>query len=98
MMEQYFDDVVTSLSVDDLSFLGTLFENDATAGYKSIKTNTLQEYTGLTEATYRKVMYRLVANKFINLVALNRQHSLYISQYGLQALSKSIPSLKGVGA
>jgi RIO-like serine/threonine protein kinase len=89
-MEQYFQDVVSSLSLDDMNVLGALFDQDATAGFKAVQNIDVQQKAKLTEATFRKVLYRLIANKFINVVTLTRQHSLYITSYGVEALKKSL--------
>lgn len=94
-MEQYFSDVVKDLSIDDMALLGTLHDKEATASFKALLNNEALNASGLSEATFRKVLYRLVANKFISIVAQKRQHSVYITQYGLAALTTT---LKGVSA
>lgn len=94
-MEQYFYDVVSSLSIEDMNVLGVLYDNDATATFKSMMTTQVSEGSGLSEATYRKIIYRLIGNKFIQVVTLKRQHSMFITQYGIQALKTS---LKEMGA
>lgn len=93
-MEQYFQDVVSSLSIDDMDVMGKLYDNDATAAFKAMKHTDLQELTGLSEATYRKIIYRLIAIKFIDVITLKRQHGIYITLYGMDALKTSIKEVK----
>jgi predicted transcriptional regulator len=94
-MEQYFHDVVSSLSMDEMRVLGILFDNEATVTFKAMATNSVVEQGGLSEALYRKIMYRLSANKLIQVVPVKRQHSMIITQYGIEALKNS---LKEMGA
>jgi DNA-binding MarR family transcriptional regulator len=89
-MEQYFKDVVSDLSIDDMNFLGALYDNDATAGFKAMTHNEVMGKCGLTIADFRKVVYRLVANKFISTVPNKRQHSVYLTHYGIAALRTNI--------
>ncbi|TVY09943.1 hypothetical protein [Paenibacillus cremeus] len=94
-MEQYFKDVVGELSIDDMNFLGVLYDNDATAGFKAMTHSVVMDKVGLSEATFRKVVYRLVANKFISTVPNKRQHSVYLTHYGIAALKINV---EGVSA
>lgn len=87
-MEQYFKDVVSELSIDDMQLLGFLFDHEATANFKAMRNNEVADRCGFSEATFRKVMYRLVANKFVGNVAMQRSHSIFITQYGIAALKK----------
>nr|WP_156736402.1 hypothetical protein [Mycobacterium sp. E3298] len=89
-MEQYFNDVVESLTIEDIQLLSILFDNDATAAFKSLKSKDVLQITGYSEAVYRRVLNRLTANKFVGVISLNKQHGLYISGYGVSAISKSL--------
>lgn len=95
MKEDYFDHVVSSLTFEDMQLLGTLYAQEATASFKSLKTSTVQELTGLTEATYRRTVSRLLANRFIEIIPVKKQNSVYITQYGIAALMKNV---EGVSA
>lgn len=92
-MDDYFKDVVSSLSIDDMNILGILYDNEALATFKAINGNEVFETSGLSEATYRKIIYRLIANKFVEAVTLKRQHSLFITQYGATALKTSLEGM-----
>lgn len=89
-MNQYFEDVVSSLTYDDINVLSILYDNEATASFKSIKNKEVLERTGYTEAVYRRILYKLTGNKFISTIQINKQQGLYITQYGIQAINKSL--------
>jgi DNA-binding IclR family transcriptional regulator len=93
-VEQYFNDVVSSLSLDDMRILSILFDNEASAGFRAMKNIDIQNLSGLSESTYRRCVNRLRANKFIETFIGKKQHSLYVTHYGTQALKIS---LEGVG-
>lgn len=85
MMDHYFHDVVSSLCDDDMNVLGVL--SDTTAVYNSILANEVFERSGLSEATYRKTMQRLIGTRMIQVVTLKRQHSMFITNWGKDALT-----------
>lgn len=89
-MESYFDAVVNSLTLDDLNILGILVDNDATAKFKAIKNNTVCEKSGLSNANFRKTLYRLTANCFIKTATGNKEHLIYVTDFGQKALQKSL--------
>lgn len=91
-MEQYFKDVVSELSIDDMQLLSFLYDNDATLSFKAIRNNDAANKCGFSEATFRKVMYRLIASKFVGNVTMQRSHSIFITQYGIAAIKKSLLS------
>lgn len=95
-MDQYFYDVVDSLSMEEMSVLGILYDNQATVTFKSMNTTDVAGRCSLSDATYRKIMYRLSGNRFIELVKMKRQHSMYITHYGIEALRKSLNEELGI--
>lgn len=88
-MEQYFEEVVRSISSDDVTVMKTLHETDATTSYKSVITGEVFKNSGLSAATYRKVIHRLIGNLFVKVVVLNRQHTLFLTEYGVQGLKRA---------
>lgn len=95
IMERYFNYVISSLSINDMYVLGTLQENDATAGFKAMPNNQIVVNVKLTESIYRRTINRLCANKLIETISVEKQNYFYLSEYGIAALSKS---MEGVGA
>lgn len=89
-MHEYFDHVVESLNIDDISVLGILADNDATAKFKAMRKKDVFSRSGLTEAKYRKVLHRLDALNFIEVVIGGKEHKFYINDFGLFAIEKSL--------
>lgn len=89
-MGDYFENVVSSLTIDDMNILVILYDNEATAGFKALSNGEVFERSGLSEATYRRTMYRLVANKFIEIVTVKKQNAFYVTLYGVKAIEKSM--------
>lgn len=94
-MQDYFQHVASCLTMDDLKVLGVLYDNDATAGYSAMKNADVLSATKLSEATYRRIVYRLSANKFVEIVTQQKMHMLYITQFGTSAINTT---MKGIGA
>lgn len=91
MIEQYFDHILSRLTLDEMGILGVLLDYDATATFKAMKKKILFEHGGLSEANFRKIIYRLDALNFIETVSGNKEHMYFITGYGKNAMEKSIP-------
>lgn len=89
-MDTYFNDIVSSLSIDDLRILGILSDHEAEIKFKAIKKGTLSEYSKLSDAKLRKSLYRLEIAKFIEIVKDQKEHSVFITSIGQDALFTSI--------
>jgi predicted transcriptional regulator len=87
-MDQYFKTVLESLSNDDVSMLKLLNEQKANAKFKAIKKKYVFELSGLTEAMFRKVVYRLEAIQFVELVYGGKEHKLVLTPFGERALEQ----------
>jgi hypothetical protein len=90
MNDDYFRSVVSSLTIDDMKVLGILYDHEADAGFKALLNSDVFGNSGLSEATYRRIIYRLEANKFIEIINVKKQNALYITRYGVNAVLKSI--------
>lgn len=86
-MDTYFDSVIDNLTRNDLYILGLLSDEGADLKFKSIRKKTIQAKTQLTDATFRKSIDRLEALQFINIVKNSKEHTIFITQYGQEALS-----------
>lgn len=89
-MDIYFNYIASRLDLDELKVLGTLHDNDATAIYKGIFKKTLQEKCDLSDAIFKKILTKLSARSFVEIESSTKNHKLYITDYGLSALSKSL--------
>ncbi|MCA1233343.1 hypothetical protein LBW83_17170 [Bacillus velezensis] len=85
-MDTYFDSVIDNLTRNDLYILGLLSDEGVDLKFKSIRKKTIQEKTQLTDATFRKSIDRLEALQFINIVKNSKEHTVFITQYGQEAL------------
>ncbi|WP_137743275.1 hypothetical protein [Robertmurraya siralis] len=89
-MDSYFEEIVNSLSIEDLSLLGLLHDNDAEIKFKAIKKKDLQEQSNLSEANFRKSIYRLEIAKLIEIVTGQKEHKVFITNFGQKALNISL--------
>lgn len=94
-MTNYFQEVTKSLTLNDMNVLAVLYDSEANASYKAMKNVELLEKTRLSEANYRKIIYRLAANKFVEIVNHQKFKTIYITTFGIEAIHTV---LKGVGA
>jgi hypothetical protein len=86
----YFQHIVARLTLDDISILGILADNKATAPFKAMRKKSFIEEMGISEANLRKTIYRLGAVDFIGTVIGNKEHKLFITDIGSLAIEKSL--------
>jgi predicted transcriptional regulator len=72
-----------------------LQDQDATVAFKAMSNQSLLKSSNLTEARYRKIISRLIANYFVDIVAVSKQQTLYVTSYGILALQKSLEGVNG---
>lgn len=92
---EYFDLVVKSLTLEDSHVLGILYEQDATAKVKAMISKNVSLQGNLSEAKFRKIVGRLQALIFVNINSDYKEHSMYITEYGLKALHQILDTMKG---
>lgn len=86
-MEEYFQNIVENLDIQDINMLKLLSNEGATAKFKAMLHIVASEKCGLTEAKYRNVVVRLTAMRFIELNTVSKEHSIFINGYGKRALA-----------
>lgn len=96
--ENYFQHIVSRLTLDEMDILGVLTDHDATATFKAMRKKEVYEKSGLTEANFRKVIYRLDAINFLETVTGNKEHLYYITNLGLMAVSQSLEGVVNLWA
>ncbi len=89
-MNNYFPYIISKLTIDDMTVLGILSDLQVNAVFKSIKKKDVLSKTHLTEANFRKSIYRLEANGFIEIVKTDKEHKIYITEFGQIALNESL--------
>ena len=88
-MSDYFENVVRKLTIEDLSVLGWLLEEDATAVFKAIKRSNVSEAIDLSATSFRKTLGKLEAIDFIGMVTSAKEHKMYLTEFGQQAVTKA---------
>lgn len=94
--DNYFNYIVSRLTLDDMNVLGILSDNEANATFKAMWKKEVFEISGLTEANFRKVIYRLEAINFLGVVTGKKEHMYYITTFGVTAISKSLEGVEKV--
>lgn len=90
----YLEHIIRQLTIEEIAILGILHENDATAAFKSIRRTTVFTESELTEANFRKTIGKLTATCLIEMVTGNKEHKMYLTDYGQLALQKSLEGAK----
>ncbi|MCA1025693.1 hypothetical protein LCM23_06285 [Cytobacillus kochii] len=86
----YFNSIVQSLTITDLKILGILHDQNIDVKFKAVKKKKLKEESLLSESNFRKSLYRLDAMQFIELVTGEKDHRVFISDIGKEALRISL--------
>lgn len=90
MRDKYFDLIVSKLTVDDLSILGVLQVNEATNAFKSLRKQAITKQGQLSEAIFRRSFGRLTGTCLVESVTGKKEHSFFITEYGIMALQQSM--------
>lgn len=85
-MDSYFLSLTDRLTIDEIDMLNKLSSTDSTNRFSAKTKKELLEHTWLTESKFRKIIYRLEALNFIEIVAGSREHLIYVTEYGLNAI------------
>ncbi|AYE53899.1 hypothetical protein [Priestia megaterium] len=89
-MSDYFEEVMRKLTIEDVSILGWLFQNEANAVFKAIKKSSIADEFEYSTANFRKTLNKLEAIHFIGTVTGGKEHKLYLTEYGQQAVQQAI--------
>lgn len=84
----YFEEVLSSISHDELTILNELYLSDSFTAYTALTNSYLKKQSKLSEATYRKVISNLIRLQFIRPHTGSKNHTYYISQYGSLAINR----------
>ncbi|PGQ88324.1 hypothetical protein [Priestia megaterium] len=89
-MSDYFEEVMRKLTIEDVGILGWLFHNEATAVFKAIKKSNVADAVNYSTASFRKTLSKLEAIHFVGTVTGAKEHKLYLTEYGQQAVQQGI--------
>lgn len=93
-MDGYFEHIVDNLTHEDLMILTVLNDKEANAAFSSQRRNKLFEKSELSLANFRKTINKLFAARLINVVTGGKEHRIYITNYGVEALYKSVEGVE----
>lgn len=85
-MNNHFVSLVSRLTLDDIEILNTLTSTESLSRFSARTKKEVQEGAKITEAKLRKSIVRLDAMNFIEVVPGGREHLLYVTEYGQQAI------------
>ena len=92
-MSDYFKHVIKQLEFEDVRILGYLLDNDATAAFKAVKRSDVSKASEMAEATFRKTISKLIATHLIKTVTGGKEHKIYLTVYGDQAIRESLEGM-----
>jgi len=85
-VDQYFMSLTDRLTIEEIELLNNLTSNECVNHFTAKKKQDIFNESNLTESKFRKVMYRLEALNFIEIVAGSREHLIYVTEYGQSAI------------
>ena len=85
---EYFEEVLSTVSHDELTILNELYVSDSFTAYTALTNAHLKKCSSLSDATYRKVISNLIRLQFIRQHVGSKNHAYYISPYGSLAINK----------
>lgn len=85
-MDNYFTSVIGHLSLEEIELLNLLTSSESTNRYSAQTKKELLQKSKLTEANFRKIMTRLEAMNLIEIVTGNKDHLVFVNEYGQNAI------------
>ncbi|WP_080845580.1 hypothetical protein [Cytobacillus gottheilii] len=86
-MDKYFNAIVDGLNLQDIEVLNVLTSTRATSLLSAITRKEVNDKVSYSEAIFRKTLQRLEAIKFVNVVTGNKEHSIYATEFGQNAIN-----------
>jgi folylpolyglutamate synthase/dihydropteroate synthase len=93
-LNNYLEHIINQLTIEEVAVLGILKDQDATAVFKSLRRSQLYECSDMSVATFRKTIDKLKATSLVDLVTARKEHKVYLTTYGIQALEKSLQGVR----
>lgn len=85
-MDSYFLSLTDRLTIEEIEILNKLTSSESTNRFSAKTKKDLFRDSNLTESKFRKILYRLEALNFIEIVAGSREHLLFVTEYGQSAI------------
>lgn len=85
-MDHYFLSLIERLSLHEIEILNRLTSSESINRFSAKTKKELFTESGLSEAKFRKTLYRLEALNFIEIVAGSKEHLVFVTEYGQNAI------------
>jgi predicted transcriptional regulator len=85
-MDKYFLTLTDRLTIEEIEILNLLTSNESTNRFSARTKKDLFILSNLSEAKFRKIIYRLEALNFIEIAAGSREHLIFVTEYGQKAI------------
>lgn len=85
-MDSYFLSLTDRMTIDEIEILNMLTSKESTNRFSARTKKDLLTQSNLTEAKFRKIINRLEALNFIEIVSGSREHLVYVTEYGQSAI------------
>lgn len=85
-MDSYFLSLTDRMTLEEIELLNLLTSNESTNRFSARTKKTLFHQSNVSEAKFRKIIYRLEALNFIEVVAGSREHLIFVTEYGQKAI------------
>jgi len=93
-VEEYIQEVIQNLTLDDLKLINALYNKDATTKFKSVTNKYATKESTLSASKYRKSLDRLTGNCFVEHVIGGKEHRVFVTTYGMYALEKTLEGVE----
>lgn len=87
-MKTHFLSLIERLTLEEIELLNYLISKEATNRFTAQTKKEIFSVFNLTEAKFRKILCRLEAMNFIEIVAGSRDRFVYANEYGMEVIQK----------
>lgn len=85
-MKSHFSSLIERLTLDDIEILNSLTSQESISRFSAKTKKEIQDFTKISESKFRKTLCRLEAMNFIEIVPGNREHLLFVTDFGQSAI------------
>lgn len=85
-MDRYFQSIVDRLTLDEIELMNYLSKGESNSRLSAKMKRDVFEESKLSEAKFRKIINRLEAMNFIEIVVGSKDHFIFVNEYGQNAI------------
>lgn len=82
----HFSSLIDRLTLDDIEILNCLTQQESLNRFSAKTKKEVLDEVNLSESKIRKALCRLEAMNFIDIVAGNREHLVFVNEFGQQVI------------